>query len=152
MKTCKAVERSLEVLSGQSRGELPDWVLDHATACPGCNRRLGAARLSQVLVAATAEAALPSEGFADKVRTALAAREGRRRVGSDVWRPAWGLVPTFAAPVAALCIVYESGPAPSTTAGFFPTDELSAGENLVLDTSAPDMDDVLAAVLEGVSR
>lgn len=152
MKTCKAIGRDLLELSRRGHGELPDWVRDHVAACPGCNRRLAAARLSHALVASTAQAALPSEGFADTVRTALAARDGRRQIRSEVWRPAWGLVPTFAAAVAALCIVYESSPSPSATPGLFPTDELSAGENLVLDTSAPDMDDVLAAVLEGAGR
>jgi len=82
---------------------------------------------------------------------ALASRHEVRRPEPDVWRPAWGLLPTFAAAVVALFIVYET----SETAGpngFFPTEGLSAGEHLVLDTSAPDVDAVLAAVLEGVAK
>jgi hypothetical protein len=55
------------------------------------------------------------------------------------------------AAVVALFIVYQASENGGPT-GLFPTEGLSAGEQLVLDTSAPDVDAVLAAVLEGVAK
>jgi hypothetical protein len=60
-------------------------------------------------------------------------------------------LPTFAAAVAALVIVYQTSEVPGP-ASFFSTESLTAGERLVLDASAPDVDDVLTAVLEGVAK
>jgi hypothetical protein len=117
-------------------------------ACPACNRRLAAARLARGLILAGTETISPSQGFADRVRTVLAARSKGSRAAADVWRPAWGLIPAFAAAVAALFIVYQTseGPGPN---GFLSTEGLSAGEYLVLGSPGPEMEDIVTAVLEG---
>jgi hypothetical protein len=151
MTTCKAVERDLDKLAALRPVELPDWVRSHVAGCPGCNRRLAAARLARGFVISDAEPIAPPQGFTDRVRTALVSRPEVRRPEPDVWRPAWGLLPTFAAAVVALFIVYQASENGGPT-GLFPTEGLSAGEQLVLDTSAPDVDAVLAAVLEGVAK
>jgi hypothetical protein len=68
-------------------------------------------------------------------------------VESAVWRPAWGLLPVFAATAAALLILFQAS-APPVAAGLVPTANLSLGERLVLEERAPDPDLVLAAVME----
>jgi hypothetical protein len=151
MTSCSAVERNLETLAARRPEDLPDEVREHVGACPACARRLAASRLARGLVASVTEGTTPPTGFAQRVTTAIAARAGVGRPEPDVWRPAWGLLPTFAAAVAALVIVYQSSEAPLPS-GLFPTEGLSAGERLVLGVSAPDADDVLTAVLEGVAK
>jgi predicted anti-sigma-YlaC factor YlaD len=148
MNTCNVVTRDLEKLAGLRPAELPEVVRDHVAACPACGRRLAAARLARGLVAAATEAASPPEGFADRVRTALAARKAGSRPEVDIWRPAWGLMPAFAAAVAALFIVYQTSEVPAQT-GLLSTEGLSAGEYLVLGSPGPEMDDIVAVVLEG---
>ena len=151
MKSCSAMKRDLAELAALRPDDLPDGVREHVAGCRACARRLATARLSRRLVASVAEEVAPRSGFAERIMTAVAARAGVRGPEPDVWRPAWGLLPTFAAAVAALFILYQSseGPGPS---GLFPTEGLSAGERLVLAASAPDADDVLTAVLEGVAK
>ncbi len=148
MDTCNVVTRGLEKLVGLRPVELPEGVRDHVAACPTCGRRLAAARLARGMVLATTEATAPPEGFADRVRTALAARKAGSRSEADIWRPAWGLMPAFAAAVAALFIVYQTSevPAPSS---LLSTESLSAGEYLVFGSPGPEMDDIVAVVLEG---
>lgn len=148
MNTCNAVTRDLEKLVGLRPAELPEGVRDHVAACPACGRRLAAARLARGLVVAATEATAPPEGFADRVRTALAARKAGSRSETDIWRPAWGLMPAFAAAVAALFIVYQTSEVPTPT-GFLSTEGLSAAEYLVLGSPGPEMNDIVAVVLEG---
>jgi hypothetical protein len=148
MNTCEAVTRGMEKLVGLRPADMPEAVRNHVAACPACGRRLAAARLVRGLIVVGTETISPPERFADRVRTALAARKAGSRAEVDVWRPAWGLVPAFAAAVAALFIVYQTSEIPGPT-GLLPTDGLSAGEYLVLGSPGPEMDDIVTAVLEG---
>jgi hypothetical protein len=151
MTSCGVVERDLARLSELRPKDIPDEIQKHVGACRPCGRRLVAARLSRGLVASVAGKIAPSDGFSDRVMATIAARGAVQRLEPDVWRPAWGLLPTFAAAVAALFIVYQAseGQAP---VGLLSTEGLTAGERLVLGVSAPDTDDVLTAVLEGMAR
>jgi len=148
MTTCRAVERETDKLVGLPPADLPDWVRSHVATCLACNRRLASARLARGLIVAGTETISPPHGFADRVRTALAARSAGFRAEADVWRPAWGLMPAFAAAVAALFIVYQTSEGPASN-GFLSTEGLSAGEYLLLGSPGPEMEDIIAAVLEG---
>jgi len=148
MNTCKAVQRDIEALAGLPPADLPEWARSHVATCAACNRRLAVARLAREMVAAGAETIAPPRGFADRVVAALPARAGRRHPETATWRPAWGLVPTFAAAAAALCILYQTSDG-SGPIGLLSTEGLSAGESLVLGSSAPDLDAVLDALMEG---
>jgi hypothetical protein len=148
MNTCRAVARDIEQLVGLRPSDLPEAIQNHLAACPACDRRLAAARLARGLIAAGTETMSPPQGFADLVRTALAGRKAGSRAASDIWRPAWGLMPAFAAAVAALFIVFETGEMPGPT-GFLSSEGLSVGEYLVLGSPGPEMDDIVTAVLEG---
>lgn len=148
MNTCRAVTRDMETLLGLRPADLPEDVRNHLAACPACDRRLAAARLARGLIAAGAETIAPPQGFADRVRTALATRRVGFRADAETWRPAWGLMPAFAAAVAVLFIVYQTGEIPGPT-GFLSSEGLSVGEYLVLGSPGPEMDDIVSAVLEG---
>jgi len=148
MKTCKEVERGLAELAVLLPAEMPDAVRRHLTECSACERRLAVERLARGLVAAGVKEMAPPERFAERVTAAIATRQRPRETETDVWRPAWGLVPAFAAAVAAMFILYQAdeGQMPS---GFFSTEGLSVGEHLVLGASVPEPDVVLDAVMEG---
>ncbi len=148
MDRCKMITREMERLSKLRPADMPEAARRHLTACPACSRRLAAARLVREFLVAGTEAISPPAGFADRVRTALAGRRVESRMDLDVWRPAWGLMPAFAAAVAALFIVYQTGEVPRPN-GLLSTEELSAGEYLVPGSPGPDLDDIIAAVFEG---
>ena len=148
MNTCKAVTRDMEKLVGLRPTDMPEAVRNHVAACAACNRRLATARLARGLIVGGMEAISPPHGFADRVRTALAVRKEESRADVDIWRPAWGLMPAFAAAVAALFIVYQTSEIPGPT-GLLSTEGLSAGEYLVLGSPGPEMDDIVSAVFEG---
>lgn len=148
MKTCKEVERGLAKLAALPPAEIPDEVRRHLTGCPGCERRLAMARLARGLVAVGVKEVVPPERFAERVTAAIATHQRPREAEPDVWRPAWGLVPAFAAAVAAMFILYQTDEGQWPTGLFF-TEGLSAGEHLILGASAPEPDAVLDAVLEG---
>jgi len=148
MNTWRAVARENEKLMGLQPAELPEEARNHLAACPACDRRLAAARLARGLIAAGTETIAPPPGFADRVRTALATRRVGSRADAETWRPAWGLMPAFAAAVAALVIVYQTGEMPGPT-GFLSSEGLSVGEYLVLGSPGPELDDIVTAVLEG---
>lgn len=115
-------------------------------------RTMEGARLSRALVAAAAEGLEPPAGFAERVLAALPpAGPARGRAEADPWRPAWGLVPAFAAMAAALLILFQSSVTP-VVGGLLPVEDLSPGERLVMEARPPDTDLVLAAVLEGGGR
>jgi hypothetical protein len=151
MKTCSAIERDRNQLAAVPPQELPGWVRDHLTTCRTCQRRLAAARLAGGMIAARAGDMTPSEGFAERVTHALTRRPSPEVSNGDLWKPAWGLVPAFTAAVITLFVLYQTSSVPGPT-GFFSTDSLSAGEQLVLGSDAPETDTVLAAVLEGNGR
>jgi hypothetical protein len=151
MTTCDAVGRDIGKLAALAAAALPDAIRGHVADCPTCQRRLAAARLACRLVAEAVEDVRPPDGFADRVRTAVAARSRTPRAEAEIWRTAWGLVPAFAAAVAALLIVYQATEGPGTN-GFLGMEGLSAGEYLVLGSAGPEMDAILGAVLEGGGR
>lgn len=148
MNTCTVVTRDMETLAGLPPADLPEAVRSHLTTCGACERRLAVARLARGLVVAGTDAFPPPAGFADRVRTAVAARNVGSRADADLWRPAWGLMPAFAAAVAALFIVYQTSELPGPT-GFLPSEGLSVGEYIVFSSSGPGLDDIVSAVFDG---
>lgn len=151
MNTCKVVTQDMEKLAGLPPADLPEAVRNHLATCPACDRRVATARLTRGLIAAGTDAIAPPFEFADRVRTALATRKVGSRADADLWRPAWGLMPTFAAAVAALFIVYQASEIPGPT-GFLSSEGLSVGEYLVFGSPGPEMDDIVTAVLDGGGR
>lgn len=151
MGSCKLVRQHMAGLAVGPPGDLPPWVRDHLAACPSCARALESARLSRGLVAGAVEGSEPPPDFPERVLAALPAGPAPVGAEADPWRPAWGLVPAFAAMAAALLILFQSSAAP-VSGGLLPMEGLSAGERLVMATRPPDPDLVLAAVMEGDGR
>ncbi len=149
MMTCKQVRQRIGELAALPAAGLPAAVRDHTAGCPACARQLQAARLGLGLLAAAADAPEPPADFAEGVLAALAGR-AVPRPEADMWRVGWGLVPTFAAMVALLAMLYDfrAGPV-SPPAGLVPLEGLSAGERLVLEASPSGPDAILTAVMEG---
>jgi hypothetical protein len=147
MTTCRAVGKQLADWAALHPEGLPDWARNHLAACRECDRRLAAARLARVVVAACGEAAPPPPGFADRVVTSVFHGPAPGRTEAELWRPAWGLMPAFGAVVAALLMLFQFNLTPEPT-GLFSPEGFSAGERLVLGSSAAETDLVLAAVLE----
>lgn len=150
MRSCEEIRTRVTELAAVRPDELPRRVREHVAGCPACGRALAAARLARGLVAA-AEGPEPPSGFGARVLAALPAGPARRHADEDLWAPAWGLVPAFAATAAALLILFQAS-AVSSPVGLVPAEGLSAGERLVLEAGAPDPDLVLAAVMEGGGR
>lgn len=149
MKACGEIAKRITELAAVSATEMPAGIREHLTECPACDRALATARLIRGLLAAAADAPEPPAGFADRVLAALAAR-GPSRPETELWRLGWGLVPAFAATVAVLLILFEfQATAVSGPIGLLQTEGLSASERIVLDTSPPEPDAVLTAVMEG---
>lgn len=151
MESCESIRGHMADLAGTPPGRLPPWAREHLASCPGCARALESTRLSRGLVAAAAGHAEPPAGFPERVVAALPAPPARGWSEAELWRPAWGLVPVFAATAAALLLLFQSSPAPAP-GGLLPAENLSAGERLVLEGRPPDPDLVLAAVMEGGGR
>lgn len=151
MTTCRAVGKHLADWVALPPEEIPDWARNHLATCRECGRRLGAARLVRVVVTACGEAAPPPPGFADRVVTAVFRVPVPGRTEAELWRTAWGLVPAFGAVVVALLMLFQFSLTPEST-GLFSPEGFSAGERLVLGSSAPETDLVLAAVLEGSEK
>jgi hypothetical protein len=95
------------------------------------------------LLAALAAPAAPPAGFAERV-SETAARAAR--AAQDGWRPAGRLVPAFA--VAAIVLVAAYGASLSSSAGgLLPLEQLTAGEQLVLQAPSFSPDVVLTAIM-----
>jgi len=148
MTTCRAVREQLADWAVLPPEEIPDWARNHLATCRVCCRRLATARLVRVVVTACGEAAPPPPEFADRVVATIFREPAPGRTDAELWRPAWGLMPAFGAVVVALLILFQFGVTPEPTSLFAP-EGLSAGERLVLGSSAPETDLVLAVVLEG---
>lgn len=149
MRVCLDINQNIGELAGLPPEELSPRVREHLVGCPACARALEAARLTRGLMAATASGPEPLADFARRVAAAAPAGPPPFPAEApDLWRPAWGLLPAFAATAAALLILFQASPAP-VPGGLLPAENLSAGERLVLDAPPPDPDLVLAAVLEG---
>jgi len=151
MTTCRAVGKHLADWAALPPEEIPDWARNHLATCRECGRRLAAARLVRVAVTACGEAAPPPQGFADRIVATAFRGPAPRRTETELWRPAWGLVPAFGAVVAALLMLFQFSLTPEPT-GLFSPEGFSAGERLVLGSSAPETDLVLAVVLEGSEK
>ncbi len=148
MRSCGDLKRRVEELARVREGDLPETVRRHLAGCPACSALLNRERLVWGLVTAATEDMEPPAGFAEKVVASLPRDRAPVSADTDLWRPAWGLVPAFAATTAALLLLFvqtNSAPGPS---GFLPTESLSSSEQLVLENHAFDSDMVLAAVFE----
>lgn len=152
MRACRRINQDITELAGVPPEELSPWVREHLVGCPACTRALEAARLTRGLMAATASGSEPPADFARRVAAAVPAGPPPFPAeASDLWRPAWGLVPAFAATAAALLILFQASGAPGP-GGLVPVEGLSAGERLVLEARPPDPDLILAAVMEAGGR
>jgi anti-sigma factor RsiW len=147
MESCNEVIQRIGELAAVPLAEIPARVGEHLQGCPACTRALAAARLARGLLAAAADAPEPPAGFADRVLAALPGPTSWRP-DTDLWRLGWGLVPAFAATAALFLILYLGSAVPGP-AGVVPVEGLSSGERLVLETSPPEPDVILAAVMEG---
>ncbi len=141
---CKALSREIVRVAGLADDELSPAIRRHLAECGTCARALAAERLSLGLVRSCAAAPAPPPGFAARVLAALP----RRAEAAQTWRPAWGLIPAFAAAAAALVVVYGAA-VESVPAGLLPVHELTAGERLVLQERGTTPDAILSAILEG---
>jgi hypothetical protein len=141
---CKALSREIVRIAGLADGELSPAIRRHLAECGACARALAAERLCRGILRACGEAPVPPPGFAARV----AARLPRLAEAAQAWRPAWGLIPAFAAAAAALVIVYGTS-AESVPAGLLPVHELTAGERLVFQERGTSPDAILSAILEG---
>ena len=147
MRPCKRVQRSLTDRAGPQEGSLPAALQPHLATCPTCRRSVAARRLARGLVGSLAETEAPPAHFSTRVLRCLSAREVIQQAVADPWRPAWGLVPVFAALVVGLFLLDQPRPDPEVP-GLLATSDLSASEHLVLKAGPAPPDLVLAAVLE----
>jgi hypothetical protein len=148
MISCKDVRRRIAEPSSLRSEAIPEPIRAHLAQCPTCSGELAVLRLERGILTAAAEGPTPPDGFAEGVQSALS-RRASARLEPDPWRPAWGLVPAFAATAVVLLLLLQTAPELITPAGLLPTEGLSASEQLVLGTSRqPDMDQILTAVLD----
>ncbi|HSD49976.1 MAG TPA: hypothetical protein VLG48_01115 [Candidatus Methylomirabilis sp.] len=161
MRACEELGRQVKTLAALDAAAMPAWAADHLARCPTCTRELMQARLARGLLAAAGEGQEPPADFAQRVMAALPPSHPARVADPDLWRLGWRLVPAFAATAAMLLILFQFeaglgsvsvGVAPGLTPGLLPVEALSASEDLVLRGAAPDLDLVLAAVMERDGR
>jgi hypothetical protein len=143
MLTCREVRRQIEELAA---AETPAGVRQHLAGCPRCSEALAAARLAGGLLRVSVTPVEVSAGFAGRVVARVAA--GPPRVEEvDMWRPAWGLVPTFAAILVGL-FLWQQGSVEPDAEGYLPTEGISFAERLVLTADELTPETILRAVLE----
>ncbi len=143
---CRQVSRQVSQLAVLPVSRIPEGVRAHLASCGRCSRALAAERATRGLLASLAQpAAEAPANFATRVLAGLRVAEARQQI--DAWRPAWGLLPTFAAAAVALVIVYGQT-STWTMTGLLPTEELNAGERLVLQEPVSSPDQVLSAIME----
>lgn len=140
---CKALSREIVRVAGLADDALSPSIRRHLAECATCARALAAERLCRGLVRTCEAGPVPPPGFAARVAAALP-----RRAEAPIWRPAWGLIPAFAAAAAALVVVYGAT-VESVPAGLLPVHELTAGERLVFQERGTNPDAILSAILEG---
>lgn len=146
MATCREIRREVEAIA--TLAEPPSWVRDHLAACSACAGVLEAARVASGLLRASVVPSDPPEGFAERVEARLTTRPNRPAEESDLWRPAWGLVPTFAAILAVLLVLQQGTVEPEPT-GLLPTESITFVEQLVLAPGELTPEMILQAVMEG---
>ncbi|HSB71488.1 MAG TPA: hypothetical protein VLT62_19340 [Candidatus Methylomirabilis sp.] len=147
MRSCADLRQRVGELATLRAGELPELVRRHLAGCPPCSALLARERLVRGLLTAGVEGCEPPPGFAEKVLASLPRAVAPWRPEADLWRPAWGLVPAFAATAAALLILVQSSAIPDPM-GLLPTETLTAGESFVLESPPQGLDLVLTAVLD----
>jgi|GEM_PF-696887 len=161
MGPCEDLGKTLDELAALDAASLPSWAVDHLASCLTCTHALMRARLARGLLATANEGPEPPADFARRVLAALPASRPARVADQEFWRLSWRLVPAFAATAALLLILFQFeggvgsvsvGLAPELTPGVAPEEGLSASERLVLGGAPPDLDQVLAAVMEGDGR
>jgi hypothetical protein len=147
----------MDKLAAPDAASMPSWAMDHLATCPTCARSMVQARLTRGLLSTAREGPEAPADFAQRVLAALPATHPAGTADPDLWRLSWRLVPAFAATAAMLLILFQleagvgsisAGPAP----GLAPVEALSASEDLVLGGAAPDLDLVLAAIMETDGR
>ncbi|HTU00962.1 MAG TPA: hypothetical protein VMG58_04065 [Candidatus Sulfotelmatobacter sp.] len=143
---CREVGRLTGDVARRPAETLPAPVREHLVTCPACRRRLEAARLAAALIQAAGEPPKVPEGFAGRIMAALP-RPSRQIAQTDIWRPAWGLIPAFTAAAIALLFVYQTSV--TAPASLTSLEELSASEQLILHGPTLGPDQVLGAVLGG---
>ncbi len=149
MTACKRFQDAMPDLASRAQADLPGWAADHVATCPACGRRLHAERLATALLHAAAPVVAPPADFAARVVARIRPVAEPRE--ADLWRPAWKLMPAFGVLVVALFVLSQTMTA-GEPMGFVPTDNLTAGESLALQSTPPQMDEVLSIILEGNSR
>lgn len=147
MRLCEDLRQRVGELATLRAGELPEVVRRHLAGCPPCSALLARERLVRGLLTAGIEGVEPPPGFAEKVLAALPRSVPASRPEAELWRPAWGLVPAFAATAAALLIILESSAVPDPM-GLLPTETFTAGESFVLESPPQGLDPILTAVLD----
>ena len=145
MATCREIRKQVEALA--TLAEPPSSVRDHLAGCPPCAETLAAARLASGLLQASPVVLVPSPSFADRVEARLAAGPESPTDSGELWRPAWGLVPTFAAILAALLVLQQGAGSPEP-AGLLPTENATLAEQLLLAPGDLNPDVILQAVME----
>lgn len=161
MGPCEDVGKRVDELAVLDAAAMPSWAVDHLGGCPTCTRLLMRARLARGLLASAKDGPEPPRDFARRVLAALPATRVTGATDPELWRLAWRLVPAFAATAAMLLILFQFeggvgsvsvGLAPSLAPGLVSEEGFSASERLVLGATTPDLDLVLAAVMEGDVR
>jgi hypothetical protein len=161
MGSCEDVGKRVDELAALGAAAMPSWATDHLAACATCTRLLMRARLARGLLASAKDGGEPPADFAQRVLAALPASRPTGATDPELWRLAWRLIPAFAATVAMLLVLFQFeadvgsmpvGLTPGLTPGLVPVEGLSVSERLVLGASAPDLDLVLTAVMEGDGR
>jgi len=157
MGSCEDVGKQMDELAVLDAAAMPSWAMEHLAGCPTCTRLLMRARLTRGLLASAKDGPVPPADFAQRVLAALPATRLTGATDPELWRLAWRLVPAFAATAAMLLILLQvEGGVGSVSVGLapglVPEEGLSASERLVLGATTPDLDVVLAAVMEGDVR
>ena len=154
MGPCEDVGKRVDELAVLDAAAMPSWAMDHLAGCPTCTRLVMTARLVRGLLASAKDGPEPPADFSRRVLAALPATRLTGATDPELWRLAWRLVPAFAATAAMLLILFQfewgvGSVSVGLAPGLVPEEGLSASERLVLGATTPDLDVVLAAVMEG---
>jgi len=129
MTACREIRKQVESLA--TLAELPSRVREHLADCPACAEAVAAARLASGLLRSSPVMVAPSPGFAGRVEARLAAGPQPSTDAGELWRPAWGLVPTFVAILAALVVLQQGAGSPEPVS-LLPTEGAGLAEQLLL--------------------
>jgi hypothetical protein len=158
MSECERFRAQLEWLLSLPSTAWPQGLAAHGSACEKCARALAAARLARGLLLTAARGEEPPPGFAARVMAAVRLEAGRPEEAAHLWRPAWALLPAFGGVSAVLLVLLLRGATfPGSEAGgvgarVILDQGLSPSERFVLSSGPPDLDELLAMVLQGNGR